>query len=268
MKLPLLNKSKTEIAKIDLPIQFEEEIRPDLISRAVWTTMMNKKQPYGAFPMAGKGYSAYISKRRRAFRTIYGSGSSRTPRKTLSRSGRRLNWVGAFAPHTVGGRRSHPPKSIKIWDRKLSVKENQKAIRSAISSTVIREIVEERGHYVPKEFPFILDDSITKAAKTKEAVEILEKLGFKEELKRVSERKIRAGKGKSRGRKYKFKTGPLIVIKNECELQKSALNIPGIEVITVKRLSAQMLAPGGIPGRLTIWTKGAIESLEKEKLFM
>ena len=49
-----------------------------------------------------------------------------------------MNWVGAFAPGTVGGRRAHPPKSEKIWSKKINKKENAKAIRSAISATLLK----------------------------------------------------------------------------------------------------------------------------------
>lgn len=267
MKLPLLNLTKTEIGKVELPLQFSEEVRSDLIKRAYWTISMNKRQAYGAFPMAGKGYSAYISKRRRAYRGIYGSGSSRTPRKVLTRRGRRLFWVGAFVPNTVGGRRAHPPKAEKIWDKKIPKKENRKAIRSAIASTIVPELIKVR-HKIPNNYPFIIDDSITQLKKTKTIFNLLEKLGFKDELERSSVKKVRSGRGKVRGRRYKTKKGVLIVVKDNCDLQKSARNIPGTEVCLVKQLNAEKLAPGGIPGRLTLWTKGAVEALEKEKLFI
>jgi ribosomal protein L4 len=52
-----------------------------------------------------------------------------------------------------------------------------------------------------------------------------------------------------------------------CALSKAAGNIPGCEVATVDKLTAQMLAPGAVPGRLTLWSKKAIEKLEKEKVF-
>jgi large subunit ribosomal protein L4e len=35
-----------------------------------------------------------------------------------------------------------------------------------------------------------------------------------------------------------------------------------VDVVTAKDLSAEDLAPGGDPGRLTVWTKAAIETLE------
>ncbi|MBU4501784.1 MAG: 50S ribosomal protein L4, partial [Nanoarchaeota archaeon] len=93
------------------------------------------------------------------------------------------------------------------------------------------------------------------------------KIGLDKELERSSVRKIRAGKGKTRGRKYKTRKGPLIVVSDKCELQKSAKNIPGVDITTIRSINAELLAPGCVPGRLTIFTDKAIERLDKEKLF-
>ena len=38
-----------------------------------------------------------------------------------------MNWVGAFAPGTVGGRKAHAPNAEKIFDKKINKKENRKA---------------------------------------------------------------------------------------------------------------------------------------------
>lgn len=48
---------------------------------------------------------------------------------------------------------------------------------------------------------------------------------------------------------------------------KVARNLPGVDVVPVRNLSVLYLAPGGVPGRLTLWTSGAIEELRKG-LFM
>jgi len=141
MELKILNKEAKETGKIKLPEQFKEQVRTDLVKRAVLAIQANNRQRYGASPEAGKRASAYVSKRRRNYKTTYGIGQSRTPRKVMSRSGTRFNWVGAFAPQTVGGRRAHPPKASKIWTQKINTLENRKAIRSALSATIIPEIV-------------------------------------------------------------------------------------------------------------------------------
>jgi large subunit ribosomal protein L4e len=43
----------------------------------------------------------------------------------------------------------------------------------------------------------------------------------------------------------------------------AASNLPGVDAATINNLSAEMLAPGTHPGRLTLWTNGAIERLDK-----
>ncbi|MBN4048983.1 50S ribosomal protein L4 [archaeon AH-315-M20] len=268
MKLDIFETTKNKTGEIDLPRQFSEEIRPDLIKRAVLALQSSKQQPYGASPQAGKRASAILSKRRRAYRGSYGFGISRTPRKILSRRGRRMYWVGAFAPNTVGGRRAHPPKAEKILIKKINKKERRKAIRSAISATVINDLVKSRGHIIPENYPIVLEKNFEDLSKTKEVLAILKNFGFEKELTRVSKKSIRAGKGKLRGRKYKTKKGPLIVVSKENNLTKAASNIPGIDIINVKGLNAELLAPGAVPGRLTLWTKSAIQLLEKEKLFL
>ncbi len=73
-------------------------------------------------------------------------------------------------------------------------------------------------------------------------------------------------RGKTRGRKYKTKNGPLIVISKKSNIVNAADTIPGIDVVNVKNLNVEMLG-NGVPGRLTIWTLGAIETLDKNKLF-
>ncbi|MBW2988371.1 50S ribosomal protein L4 [Candidatus Woesearchaeota archaeon] len=268
MKLPLLSIKKEKLGEIELPSQFEEPVREDLIHKAVLMIQSNQRQPYGASPMAGNKYSSFLTKRRRAYRGTYGYGISRTPRKILSRRGRRMFWMGATAPQTVGGRRAHPPKVEKDWTKQMPTKERRKAIRSAIAATLSTEWVLKRGHTLPKDYPFVLEDGICEIEKTKGLVDVLEGLDLKPELEKSKPKKVRAGKGKMRGRKYKTRRGLLIVVPDKCKLFKAAENLPGVEVHEVRNLNVEVLAPGAQPGRLTIWTKGAIEQLEKEKLFV
>jgi len=267
MKLNVYSLAKQNTKSMDLPSQFSEEIRPDIVKRAVEAIQANKRQPYGAHPEAGLRASAQVSKRRRKYRGCYGSGMSRTPRKILSRNGTRMNWVGAVAPNTVGGRRAHPPKAEKIWEKKINKKEKRKAIRSAMAATMVKELVESRGHKVPEIYPFILENKAEDLKKTKDVVKAFTDLGLTQELDRTSNRKVRSGKGKVRGRKYRTPTGPLLVVSKDCDLLNSAVNITGVEVVKVENLNAELLAPGTDIGRLTLFTEAAIERLQKEKLF-
>ena len=267
MKLDVFDITKNKVTEIKLPAQFSEEFRPDLIQRAVLAIQSHKRQGYSTSEEAGKRSSAKLSRRRRDYRGSYGIGISRVPRKIMSRRGSRMNWVGAFAPGTVGGRRAHPPKSEKIWWKKINEKERAKAIRSAIAATILKDVVINRGHITPDKYPFALDGKFEDLSKTKTILSVLKELGLDNELARVEEKKVRAGKGKLRGRKYKRKKGPLIVVSRTNNLSKAAKNIQGIDIVEVKNLNAELLAPGGKAGRLTLWTSPAISIMEKENLF-
>jgi large subunit ribosomal protein L4e len=58
--------------------------------------------------------------------------------------------------------------------------------------------------------------------------------------------------------------GPLLVIDKNDGIAEAARNLPGVEVITMNDLNVESLAPGTHPGRLTIWTNSAFESLSPE----
>ena len=92
-------------------------------------------------------------------------------------------------------------------------------------------------------------------------------LKLDKELERTKEKKVRAGRGKMRGRKYKKKVGPLIVVSKKCALEKAAKNIPGIQTCRVTNLNTEKLAPGTLPGRFTIFTEEALIVMSKQKLF-
>jgi large subunit ribosomal protein L4e len=268
MKLNILNQEGKKTTEKQLPSQFSEEYRPDLIKRAVHALQSSARQRYGASPDAGMRHSSELSKRRRKYRGCYGAGISRVNRKIHSRRGTRMYWVGAESPQTVGGRRSHAPKAEKMLEKSINKKERRKAIRSAIAATINKDLVSQRGHFIPTEYPFILDNSFETVQKTKEIQKLLLSLGFKEELERSLIKKIRAGLGKLRGRKYKRKKGILIVVSDECPLLKSAKNIAGIDIVKAKSLNVNLLAPGAMPGRVTLWTEKAIDDIAKDKLFI
>src|SRR3989338_11129595 len=144
MKLKVISPEGKEDGSVTLPTQFSEEVRSDLIKRAVLAIQSHNRQPYGASPEAGKRASAKLSRRRRNYRGSYGLGISRVPRKIFSRRGTRMNWQGAFAPGTVGGRRAHPPKAEKIWWQNINKKERKMAIRSAMAATINKEAVTKK----------------------------------------------------------------------------------------------------------------------------
>ena len=267
MELKVIDQNNIVKSTLKLPEQFSENIRPDLIKRAVLALQAARRQQYGAYPEAGKGYSAFVSKRRHNYKTTYGIGQSRTPRKVLNHRGTRFYFVGAKVPQTVGGRRAHPPKAEKVWAHKINIKERRKAICSAIAATILPEYITARGHLIPANFPFILDSSFESITKTKELMESLVKLGFENELERATNVIIRAGMGKMRGRKHVTKKSFLFVVSKDCPLLKAATNLSGVDVVPVNALNAEILAPGTHPGRLTLYTHEAINLMGKENLF-
>ncbi|PIN75875.1 50S ribosomal protein L4 [Candidatus Woesearchaeota archaeon CG10_big_fil_rev_8_21_14_0_10_37_12] len=268
MEVKILDAENKETGKQKLPAQFNTQIRPDMIKQAVETIQANNRQQYGADPRAGQRASANLSRRRRDYKGSYGKGISRVPRKTMVRRGMQMIWVGAFAPGTVGGRKAHPPRAEKIFAKRINDKERKLAIRSALAATMNKEIVAQRGHKIPTQYPFILDNTFEELAKTKDLQTAFEKLGLQAELTRGSKQKVRAGKGKTRGRKYKKATGPLLVVSKNCKTIKAAENIPGVNIVQINNINAEDLAPGTHCGRLTLFTHAAIQKLEKEKLFM
>ena len=265
--MKLFNLEGKKVKEVKLPRQFSEPYHPNLIKRAVWTIQSNKRQPYGAKPRAGLRASSDISKRRKSYRSVYGKGISRIPRKVTWRRGTQFGYIAATAPGTRGGRKAHPPKAEKDFSKKINIKERRKAIRSALAATFNIELIKKRNHQIPKEFPFIIDNKIESLEKTREVKTLLKTLGFGKELERCEKKKVRAGKGKNRGRKYKKKVGPLIIVSKKCKLAKAAINIPGVEIVDIKNVNTELLAPGIHAGRLTLYTEESIEKLEKDKLF-
>ena len=259
---------RTKKGEKTLPVQFQEEYRPDLIARAVRAVQSHSRQAHGAAAAAGLRHSHNVSKRRRNYKTSYGKGISRIARKIHTRRGTQMGWVGTFSPQAVGGRRAHPPKAATIRVQEINKKENRKAIRSAIAATINKAVVIQRGHRLPPDYPFLIDSSFEALSKTREVEQALLTLGFAAELERSAQTKVRAGKGKRRGRKYQSKKGVLMVVSKDCPLQQAAGNIPGVDVVAVKALNADILAPGTMPGRITLWTEQAIEELTTQKLFV
>jgi len=240
------------VGKTTLPKVFETPLRPDVIKRAVLAIQSSRLQPQGRDPMAGKKTSAESRGT--------GMGIARVPR--VKGGGGRA----ALAPSTVGGRQPHPPRSEKKIVKRISKKEARLALLSAIAATASKENVVSRGHAIDNvpEFPLIITGSIEELTKAKEVEAALTNLGVLSDVYRVkASRKIRAGKGKHRGRKMKQTVGPLIVVAENRGLVKAASNIPGVDVATLNNLNAELLAPGTHPGRLTLWSNEAIEQLDK-----
>lgn len=262
MKLSIIDKNSKKVG--DFELDLKEDIRDDIFKRAFLAEASLFRQEKGADPLAGKRASISVSKRRRRFRTTYGRGQARTPKKSMWVRGRQIRMVGAFAPNTVGGRRAHPPKAEKNLLKEVNNKEWLKALRVGVLSSLDAKTVKSNGQRVPEGYPFVLDDSVEKSMKTKEIKEMLLGLGFSEEFERVSQRKVRAGKGTMRGRTYNEKRGPLIVASSiESPIIKTARNLKGFDVMTPDLLMVSDFGMSEKPGRMVIFTKSAFEEFKE-----
>ena len=256
-------------AQAQLPPQFSEPVRLDLIRRAVLAQRSRSYQRHGTDPLAGTRQGAATSKRRHTYGTSYGYGISRVKRKRLWTRGSRFGWVAAFVASATGGRKAFPPKAEKTITENINKRERKKAIRSAIAATLVKAFVQARGHQIKDlTLPLVVEDGFESLKKTAHIEEALQALGLKPELARAAIKKVRAGRGTTRGRRYRKRTGPLIIVSKSCDALRAGRGIAGLDVVDVHNLNAELLAPGTVPGRLTVWTAGALKALDKERLFM
>lgn len=102
--------------------------------------------------------------------------------------------------------------------------------------------------------------------KTSLAAALLKAVGAGPDIVKVQKsRKLRAGKGKMRGRRHRQRRGPLVVYNGESDgktLVRAFRNIPGVETCSVHALNLLQLAPGGHLGRFIIWTSNAFAALD------
>lgn len=108
----------------------------------------------------------------------------------------------------------HPTKVWRNWCRKTNLTQRRAAVASCVAATGLTSLVLAKGHCVDnvKELPCVVDVSEVQVVKTKEAVALLKRIGAWEDCVKAKESKrVRAGKGKTRNRRYKLKKGPLIV---------------------------------------------------------
>jgi len=111
--------------------------------------------------------------------------------------------------------------------------------------------------------PVVVEDDFEKLSTTSDVVSALEKLGVSPDLDRAKDgKKIRAGRGKMRGRKYKTPKSILVVVSaKEAPVFMGANNLPGVEIVSTEGLSAGVLAPGGVAGRLAVFSESALKKV-------
>ncbi|MBS1263126.1 MAG: 50S ribosomal protein L4 [Methanonatronarchaeales archaeon] len=243
MRARLIDVEGNDAGEIELPEIFETDVRNDLIRRAVESHRANSREPYG-------------SDRRAGFRTSAeswgaGRGAAMVPR---IKNGRR----GALVPQTVGGRRAHPPKADKDFSKKINRKERRLAIRCAVAATARPDLVRARGHAA--EGPVVAPDELQSVDRTAEVREFLKGADLWSDVERAKRGTgERSGKGKLRGRRRRVPKSILLVVGEDEGIGRGACNLPGVEVCEARSVGVDRLAPGGEPGRLTVYTESALE---------
>lgn len=169
-----------------------------------------------------------------------------------------------------GGRGARSPRAqtFRKWHVKVNVSQRRYAVASALAASAVPALVMARGHRIDEveEVPLVVEDSVESYAKTSVAVELLAKLGAKQDVdKCIASKKLRAGKGKMRNRRYTMRRGPLVIYKGggKDAIERAFRNIPGVELCSVDRLNLLQLAPGGHLGRFCVWTQSAFSSLDE-----
>jgi large subunit ribosomal protein L4e len=237
-------------SQVDVPAVFSTPYRPDIIKKAVLAAAANKRQPYG--PSKGAGMRHSVSTWGK------GRGVARVQRIAAGR-------MATESPNNVSGRRAHPPVPERNWSLKVNQKERALARKSAIAATGCADCVKARGHQFDDNvtFPIVVADEVQDIKTTAEVSAFLQKIGLGYDLDRAKfGRKIRAGRGKMRNRKYRTPVSVLIVVsEREMPIFESASNLPGVQIEEVSSLSAAILAPGGDAGRLTVYTESAFAKI-------
>ena len=248
-KVTIHDKAGKSAGTLDLPAVFATPLRIDLIRKAVNVAQANRRQRYGAMPVAGERPSVEWPGK--------GKGMARTPRKKQASDA-------AFVPNAFKGRRAHPPESRHFWTEKINTKERRLAIASALAATAQADIVTARGHKVDSNvaFPVVVTDDFVSPTRTQDLAEALGRIGLGADLIRAKDGvHVRAGMGKLRGRAYRTPRSVLLVTVDG--KAPGARNLAGVEVVAARNLCAEDLAPGGDAGRLTVYTQGAIASIKE-----
>ncbi|HEY7226778.1 MAG TPA: 50S ribosomal protein L4 [Nitrososphaeraceae archaeon] len=256
MKVSLKDLGGKQLESLELPSVFNTPYRPEVIKKVYVNVLSTKFQPQGRYPAAGEIVSAESRNT--------GLGMARIARargEGFQRAGQAAGVAGVRS-----GRLAHPPVSWKKNYKKINKKEKQLGFCSAIAATANKDIIEKRGHNVGKiiEFPIVISNDLEKISKTAELRKTLLSLGLEEDLKRSTDiEKIPSGKSRMRGRKKHSALSCLIVVSENSAVCKLKKSLPGVNIVPINYLSITHLVPGTKPVRLTVYTKNAINSLNK-----
>ncbi|MCL4373681.1 MAG: 50S ribosomal protein L4 [Candidatus Marsarchaeota archaeon] len=237
---------------IELPSIFSMQVNLPVIRRAVVAEMSARLQPQGHYILAGMQTTAAYYGAMSSYRTGRHMGIAIRPREKL---GGGTQGKVKRIPSAVKGKRAHPHMIEKRLAEQINKKEYQKAIASAIAATRREAVGSGRS------FPLILSDDVEKIAKTKELMAVLKKLGMQGYIDASRNPSIRKGLRRS-SRVRIYKKSLLFIFSKGAPAIKAARNIPGADACDIYSLTANMLAGGGNPGRITVWSESAINGVE------
>ncbi|OJJ48959.1 hypothetical protein ASPZODRAFT_129302 [Penicilliopsis zonata CBS 506.65] len=249
-------------ATLTLPAVFLSPIRPDIVQHVHTGIAKNKRQPYAVSEKAGEQTSA----------ESWGTGRAvaRIPR--VSGGGTHRAGQAAFGNQCRSGRMFAPTKVWRKWHQKVNQGQRRFATASALAASSVPSLLFARGHRVANvpEVPLVVESKTFENAaltKTKAAIALLKAVGAGADLVKVQKsRKMRAGKGKLRNRRFRQRRGPLVIYNPETdgkELVRAFRNIPGVETSSVFSMNLLQLAPGGHLGRFIVWTSSAFSALDQ-----
>lgn len=244
------------VGQVALPSVLTAPIRADVVQFVHTNMNKNRRQAYAVSTIAGEQTSA----------ESWGTGRavSRIPR--VAGGGTHRAGQGAFGNMCRGGRMFAPNKTWRKWHRKINVNQRRYAVCSALAASALPALVFARGHKISNvpEVPLVLSDkAVAGIEKTRVAVAALKAVGAFDDVENSkNSKKIRAGKGKMRNRRYVQRRGPLVIYDEAGPVTKAMRNLPGVELCQVSRLNLLQLAPGGHLGRFIIWTESAFKQLD------
>ena len=255
MKVDVFNLEGSASKTVELPSAFSERVRTELIARAVLAENSLRLQPQAHYVLAGMQTTARYYGAMNSWRTGRHMGMAIRPREKL---GGGVQGKVKRIPSAVKGKRAHPHKVEKTIIESMNRREYQKAVMSAIAATSSPNL---RGA-AQRHFPIVLSDDIESLKRTADVVGVLKKLDLASLLDHGREKTLRKGLRRlSRQRLYRKSL--LLVVQNDQGIVRAARNIPGVDVCVMKDVSASLLAPGGRPGRFTIWSEGALRGMDE-----
>jgi large subunit ribosomal protein L4e len=250
IEVPVYSVTGEVQGNVRLPDVYRVPVRKDLIHRVFMSEFTAAIQPKGRDPMAGM--------RTTAVSLGIHHGLARVPRVKGSTRAR-------LAPFVRGGRLAHPPRVDENIKEEVNKLERLMGTMSALAATAYVDLVRARGHvFEASAVPIVIDSAVLQSVKrTREARELLKKLGVYSDVERAAEgTKVRAGKGKMRGRRYVEPKSVLFVLEDHASPFATAVKgLPGVDVVEPQLVSVLELAPGGVPGRLTVVTTKSLDLL-------